>query len=49
MRLAAEVLAFLFLLAIILFVWSPSTVLAVVFLVAMWAAWRRRPRPGVRR
>ncbi|WP_280255465.1 hypothetical protein [Nocardia wallacei] len=50
MRLATEFLFLLFVLAAVLFVWSPGTVLAVVFLVVLWAAWRRRPhRQGARR
>ncbi|MBF6065419.1 hypothetical protein IU500_34365 [Nocardia terpenica] len=49
MRLATEMLAILLLLAILLFLLSPGTVLAVIFLVMLWAAWRRRPRSGVRR
>ncbi|MEV5652929.1 hypothetical protein AB0L57_32160 [Nocardia sp. NPDC052254] len=50
MRLATEFLSILFVLAVLLFLVSPSTVLAVVFLVVLWAGWRRRPRrSGVRR
>ncbi|WP_157187465.1 hypothetical protein [Nocardia vinacea] len=50
MRLATEILAIPLILAILLFVWSPSTALAVVFLMVLLAAWRRRPRrSGVRR
>ncbi|NQE87544.1 hypothetical protein [Nocardia terpenica] len=50
MRLASEVLLILFVLAFVLFVESPGTVLMVVFLAALWAGWRRRPRRmGVRR
>ncbi|MBY8861115.1 hypothetical protein K7711_31885 [Nocardia sp. CA2R105] len=50
MRLASEVLAILFVLATLLFIASPGTVLAVIFLVVLFAAWRRRPRrSGVRR
>ncbi len=50
MRLATEILAIPLILAIILFIWSPSTALAVVFLAFLWAAWRRRPRrSGMRR
>ncbi|WP_280254946.1 hypothetical protein [Nocardia wallacei] len=45
----AEFLVVPLLLAVVLFVWSPGTVLAVVFVVALLAAWRRRPRRGVRR
>lgn len=49
MRLASEVMAILLILAVILAVWAPGTALAVVFLVMLWAAWRRRPRSGARR
>ncbi|WP_280266703.1 hypothetical protein [Nocardia wallacei] len=50
MRLPTEFLMIPLLLAIVLFIWSPGTVLAVVFLAAIVAAWRRRPRrTGVRR
>ncbi|MBU3066432.1 hypothetical protein KO481_33535 [Nocardia sp. NEAU-G5] len=49
MRLATEILAIPLILAILLFLWSPSTALAVVFLMVLWAAWRRRPRGGARR
>lgn len=50
MRLATELLSILFVLGILLFLISPSTVLAVVFLVVLWAGWRRRPRrSGARR
>ncbi|WP_157187405.1 hypothetical protein [Nocardia vinacea] len=44
MRPATEILVIPLLLALILFILSPSTVLAVVFLVLLVAAWRRRPR-----
>ncbi|WP_280367249.1 hypothetical protein [Nocardia wallacei] len=50
MRLASEILAIPLVLAVLVFVWSPGTVLAVVFLMVLWAVWRRRPRrSGVRR
>ncbi len=48
MRLATEILAIPLILAVLLAIWSPSTALAVVFLTALWALWRRRPRRGVR-
>ncbi|MGV9676365.1 hypothetical protein ACWDSJ_13880 [Nocardia sp. NPDC003482] len=50
MRLATEILAIPLILAVLLCIWSPSTGLAVVFLMVGWAAWRRRPRrSGARR
>ncbi|WP_181068514.1 hypothetical protein [Nocardia nova] len=50
MRLASEILAIPLILAVLLFIWSPSTALAVVFLMVLWAMWRRRPRrTGMRR
>lgn len=49
MRLATEILAIPLILAALLVIWSPSTALAVAFLVMLWAAWRRRPRRGGRR
>ncbi|MFE3028715.1 hypothetical protein [Nocardia tengchongensis] len=50
MRLATEFMAILLTLAILLFILYPSIALVVVFLVVLWAAWRRRPvRSGTRR
>lgn len=49
MKLAGEFVAVVLILAVLLAVWSPGTALEVVFLVILWAAWRRRPRrSGVR-
>lgn len=44
MKLATEILFILFVLAFVLLLKSPGTVLAVAFLAVLWAAWRRRPR-----
>ncbi|MFE2961834.1 hypothetical protein [Nocardia tengchongensis] len=50
MRLATEIMAIPLILAVLLFILCPSIALVVVFLVVLWAAWRRRPiRSGTRR
>ncbi|MFE3229861.1 hypothetical protein [Nocardia sp. NPDC059228] len=50
MMLPFPILAVLFVLAALFFFTAPSTFLAVVFLITLWALWRRRAhRWGMRR
>lgn len=49
MRLPIQVIIILFALAAAMFIVAPGTVLTVLFLVVMWALWRRARRSGVRR
>lgn len=49
MRLPIQIIVLLFVLAAVMFIVAPGTVLAALFLVVMWALWRRSRRSGVRR